>query len=82
MLMTEDQASTKWCPHARQSAEDFSTYNRMEDGTVSESCLCVASGCMAWRWKRVRDDEGSADGGAAILTQTYGYCGAFGRPEA
>ena len=82
MLMTERQARSKWCPHARQSTNEFPTYNRSEGGKAIDSCNCVASDCMAWRWVRVRDDEGSEDGGAVILTQTYGFCGAFGKPEA
>lgn len=98
MPMTEEQARTKWCPMVRgqmMTAVDGglapvgSGHNRLihmdvqqfEAGGGGPLC-CVASECMAWRWKRVRDDEGSADGGAAILTQTYGYCGAFGKPEA
>ncbi|AWJ93269.1 hypothetical protein Sp245p_25945 (plasmid) [Azospirillum baldaniorum] len=89
MLMTEEQARTKWCPHARQTGVTnrdggmCATANRAGSEHYGvENCNCIASGCMAWRWVRVRDDEGSEDGGAAILTQTYGFCGAFGKPEA
>ena len=50
MLMTEEQALSKWCPHARQSTDEFPTYNRNEKGGTITSCSCVASDCMAWRW--------------------------------
>lgn len=48
--MTEDEAKTKWCPFARTSDDDGSTFNRRWDGKVSEAAACLGSGCMAWRW--------------------------------
>ena len=57
MLLTEDEAKTKWCPHARQAVDTSrdpamaATANR--DGTGhygADNCNCIAAGCMAWRW--------------------------------
>lgn len=52
MLLTEDQARTKWCPHALQS-DTSAGYNRTTKGAVLGTCLCVASECMAWRWDKL-----------------------------
>lgn len=96
MLMTEEQARTKWCPMGRlvtgtvpgdgtsSHNSHQATYNRVVDGAAyafPKGGACMGSNCAAWQWKRVRDDDGGPDGGAVILTETFGYCGAFGKPE-
>ena len=55
MLLIEEQARTKWCPHARamtweafRDAEKPATANRGPG--AQEQCLCIASKCTAWRW--------------------------------
>jgi hypothetical protein len=48
--MTEDEARKLWCPFARDAIEAQGTYNRLDDGEAPNSCWCLASGCMAWRW--------------------------------
>lgn len=68
MLMTEEQARTKWCPHARvmtlvRSGDESGTYgphNRVADAVESrfqcgEPATCIASGCMAWRGEKPRE---------------------------
>lgn len=61
MLTTEQEARTKWCPHARvntlvQDMDHASTAvggaacNRSSETTMTDKPLCIASGCMAWRW--------------------------------
>lgn len=58
--MTEDEAKTKWCPHAVASHTDPRVkVQYADDGTV---CLepvfrhnCIGSACMAWRWSNDRD---------------------------
>lgn len=70
--MTEDEAKTKWCPFVRLVISDIGeakTDNRdfdYGDGTPS----CIASECMAWRWKQ----EG-IEHGEPIYNDTYGHCG-------
>jgi hypothetical protein len=56
MLMTEEEAKSKWCPHARVSddeAGDGATggNNRWLRARSAEECMCIGSGCMAWRWR-------------------------------
>lgn len=41
--MTEDEAKTKACPHARHF-----------DPGNGDSPNCCASGCMAWRWSEAK----------------------------
>jgi len=62
--MTEDKARELWCPFARDSLENYGSYNRQEGGEALESCRCLAPGCMAWRW----DSFGQ------------GHCGLAGTP--
>ena len=51
MLVTVEEAKTKWCPYVR--APVFTkryaiTINRGNDGDILKSCLCVGDGCMLW----------------------------------
>ncbi|MCM8736631.1 hypothetical protein M5E06_21115 [Azospirillum sp. A1-3] len=54
MLMTEEQARTKWCPHARVTdgscSDESGGNNRWLDAKGEENCRCIASDCMAWRF--------------------------------
>ena len=70
--MKESEAKTKWCPLARiatadRNGDNCSTVapNRVVRGPgVTDMANCIGSACMAWQ--RVSDTEG--------------YCGAFGLP--
>lgn len=62
MLITEEQARTKWCPHVRLDVIDSECrpHNRIlveeSDSNSPEQCafdgplVCISSCCMAWRW--------------------------------
>jgi hypothetical protein len=97
MLMTEQEARTKWCPKAVASNQQESpvAVNRGDGGRPDRDCLCITTGCMAWRWRSknaiVFADWHDAAGnlrGEPRERQNFegdeprGYCGAFGRPEA
>lgn len=78
MLLTEEQARTKWCPHARvvEVGDDelhgpFNRYHLDADATFSGIAKCIASECMAWRWLN-RHEQGAQDGG---------FCGIAGKVE-
>jgi hypothetical protein len=43
MIVTEKEAETKWCPHARDA--DLGTNREGNTGSA-----CIGSQCMAWRW--------------------------------
>jgi hypothetical protein len=61
-VMTEDQAQSKWCPFARMLDRTGSAgYNRGPDPALWTKC--VASQCMAWRWRTLPEVPGD------------GYCG-------
>lgn len=54
--MTEDEAKTKWCVHARAGLRrttldqsGFVTPNVWNDGDGEKRTHCIASACMAWR---------------------------------
>ncbi|WP_454021255.1 hypothetical protein [Azospirillum sp. Marseille-Q6669] len=85
MMMTEEEARTKWCPHARASdqADPPSSVNRVRTNKPDGDCLCVASGCMAWRWSEEDCTPPGSNGiGEPVEAHAVGYCGAFGKPEA
>jgi hypothetical protein len=53
--MTEDEAKTKWCPHAVAShTNPRGLTNWDADGNEIPAPRfqhnCIASACMAWRW--------------------------------
>lgn len=52
-MMTESEAKTKWCPYVRVLARpiaDVAVNRAMNTGAPDPDCMCLASGCMAWRW--------------------------------
>lgn len=70
--MTEDEAKTKWCPHARmvETGPNGNSVARnrvtkvdaaFENPTVHADTLagaqCIASACMAWRWSEGKRAE-------------------------
>lgn len=64
MILTEEEAKTKWCPFARVivSYDDVVqqpvAFNRYHDNKTGKSypnftsAHCIASACAAWRWER------------------------------
>jgi len=70
--MTEDEAKRKWCPFgrvvSRVGPENLAGFNRSNDGRADHESLCLASGCMAWRWRATADRDG--------------FCGLAGEPAA
>ncbi len=94
MILTEDEAKTKWCPEVRTGlnagmAVNYhigQSRNDRHAGDVHEETSCVASGCMMWRWRGWR---GANDTDPFIVSdpkdcsgapQHYGFCGKAGRP--
>jgi hypothetical protein len=74
MILTEEEAKTKWCPFARSfdvPENDESDAiaitagtNRVRSGRPDKWCLCIASQCMAWTWL-----------GGTAGPRLRGYCG-------
>lgn len=64
MLLTEDEATKKWCPFARDidCGRGASGFNRPVD--LAGASECIGSRCMAWTWedrgKPVLVPEGAA----------------------
>lgn len=85
--MTEDEAKTKWCPHAVASHTD----PRQKLGAKEWLHACIGSACMAWRWSIfLNPDYVPADysifpgrpaiGDQFVQSNTHGYCGLAGKP--
>jgi hypothetical protein len=81
--MIEADAKHKWCPQVRIARREDIEVNGDELAIVAgcntdalgrtrvpASCLCIASGCMMWRWL-----PDMADG-----ELPEGYCGLAGKP--
>jgi hypothetical protein len=90
--MTEDEAKTKWCPHARhakagsysyneQRVDEWSSTASLASGVVSVNtdAKCIASQCMSWRWKVTTPEIGETvwlDARGSAHNSPF-----FGRPE-
>lgn len=81
MILSQEEARTKWCPMARVAMPVNQTANRVATSLLKisderdhayfseqvENCKCIASECMMWRWDahEIR----------------AGYCGLAGTPN-
>lgn len=88
MIIPEQEALERWCPHARsffavqiQGKWVEAVANRDKpDGMIP---ACIGSKCMAWRWhsaKKIKElDIVSLD----VVDQgpRLGYCGLSGKPD-
>ena len=70
MILSEENARSKWCPFARLPHGDvcsgssaLAAVNRSPD----EKARCLASGCMLWRWYE-HEGEGDAMRGYCSLS--------------
>lgn len=76
--MTEEEAKTKWCPHAVASHTDPRAGFRDDDGGRPKVHPCIGSACMAWRWggSWPRPDD------PPEIRSFYdgGFCGLAGKP--
>jgi len=73
--VTEGEAKTKWCPHARVHYGSIDGVNR---GTpaIDSGSRCIGSACMAWQWidqMTATDDEYEFKS-----VRTGGFCGLTG----
>ena len=85
MLLTEEEAKTKWCPAARVSDAGLGNRYTMVDDLTSGMAFahCIASRCMWWRWgvDETRDRHRKPDGTVEEYRHKAGYCGIAGKPD-
>ena len=82
-MMTEEEARTKWCPFARVIVvETKVTGNRVFEMRTEgvdlnpDTCRCIASECMMWRWEgRVDGHLIATERGHVTPSEAPGYCG-------
>lgn len=83
MLLTEEEAKTKWCPFVSHGviARERAT---PDQEAAENSSRCIAAKCMAWRWSDERA-KGTiltvekSDGTSHEIFR--GYCGLAGKAE-
>ena len=93
MLLTEEEAKTKWCPMVRAVAIRGGTFgspepigNRIaaDQNELPKVTQCIASGCMMWR-QHASDESWTVQGESKTKTLPAGlrrgYCGLAGKPE-
>lgn len=80
MILTEENAKTKWCPMVRVFKNECEkTYTTNEDFNNGFEKTCIASDCMMWRWNKVY--AGLSHGGKQTnYSNDGGYCGLAGKP--
>ena len=81
--MTEDEAKTKWCPFVRYRLTGTDVAVNCDDPERPHAFdeeipfNCIASACMAWRWKAFPGAAASI--GDPARSTTEGHCGLAGR---
>lgn len=75
-MYTEEEAKTKWCPHAVASHTDPRAGFHNDGRPIQFPC--IASACMAWRWTIAPAYIGPE---RTMSHEAYGYCGLAGKPE-
>lgn len=93
--MTENEASTCWCPFVRYkftATNDVTPYNRSAFPHETDNLNCLGSGCMAWRWvQRITNQEELDRERNTLISYSkpsqpiyentdHGFCGLAGRP--
>lgn len=76
MIVTEEEAKTKWCPESRTGMYAGSggvAVNRHCADEVRDETRCIGSACMAWRFIY-------PSAPTALATPLKGYCGKAGEP--
>jgi hypothetical protein len=76
--MTEDEAKTKVCCGSPVVVGPIlaAAFHSQSGSPVKADTKCVASDCMAWRWKEGLDKD-PKDG---HFKKLFGYCGLAGPP--
>lgn len=81
MLLTEEEAKKRWCPHVIASHTDPRGKFGAE-GAYGHAC--IGSACMAWRKQEsaafAHHAEAQFQRTGARLESTEGFCGLAGRP--
>lgn len=80
MMLTEEEAKTKWCPFVRMVdlRESDDTFNRVGPPAALN---CIASACMAWRWVMSPGERRRHPNGTDWIIErepqptTLGFCG-------
>ena len=80
MLLTEEEAGYKCCPHKAIAVGPAGDVYM----TIDDTQYCVGSKCMAWRWsvntEYVQSADPQAETGIRHTVSDKGYCGLSGFP--
>lgn len=85
--MSEDEAETKWCPHARCGPKEPDSIGSAVNRWLGREHLpvgtrCIASACMAWRWLPATELQfDPSDFRPEMMPPRRGYCGLAGAAQ-
>lgn len=80
-LLTEDEATTKWCPFARVML--FEPEPGAGNHAVNRTTMnmtCIGSACMAWRFQPAIVVPADSVTPEILARKPGGFCGLAGRP--
>lgn len=88
MILTEEEAKTKWCPETRiHEVRGAGVYvnkpitdENPHGHANAASVLCIGSACMAWREVREMQMGDNPNGDDDKTVVIGGYCGKAGKP--
>ena len=89
MILTEEEAKTKWCPFGRcveKAWDAVVTLNDPRGDPGGDKTMCIASQCMAWRWGTKPSKWKHITGNIYVpvwdeADLQAGFCGLAGKPE-
>ena len=87
MTLTDQEASTKWCPQVRCAVRHYSSDTTPATGNAEYNernpqkyAFCIGSSCMMWRWDSRSKHSGGYPGFVLPKEEWTGYCGLGGKP--
>ena len=81
MLLSETDATKKWCPMTRYILDANNNLISNRQGQVNDPWdSCLGSGCMLWEWRSYKAEIVGKISRAVVNVNDGGYCRLGGQP--